>query len=68
MGSIIGNNIFREDDAPLYKRGYTVLLAFNLLGIILFIATKVYYLRRNKERDAIWRGMSEEVSYLPVLP
>lgn len=62
MGSIIGNNIFREDDAPLYKRGYSVLLGLNLLGIILFIATKVYYLRRNEERDTIWRGMSEEVS------
>ncbi|KAL4756807.1 major facilitator superfamily domain-containing protein [Aspergillus foveolatus] len=60
MGSIIGNNIFREDDAPLYKRGYSVLLGMNLLGIILFIATKVYYLRRNKERDTIWKGMSEE--------
>ncbi|CBF74694.1 uncharacterized protein ANIA_04106 [Aspergillus nidulans FGSC A4] len=60
MGSIIGNNIFRENDAPLYKRGYSVLLGLNLLGIILFIATKLYYLRRNKERDTIWKGMSEE--------
>ncbi|KAL4735859.1 major facilitator superfamily domain-containing protein [Aspergillus similis] len=60
MGSIIGNNIFREDDAPLYKRGYSVLLGLDLLGIILFIATKAYYLRRNRERDVIWRGMSEE--------
>ncbi|RDW93492.1 uncharacterized protein DSM5745_00814 [Aspergillus mulundensis] len=59
MGNIIGNSIFRDDDAPLYKRGYSVLLGLNVLGIALLVATKVYYTRRNKQRDAVWAQMSE---------
>ncbi|KAL4793540.1 major facilitator superfamily domain-containing protein [Aspergillus venezuelensis] len=47
MGNIIGNNVFRADDAPLYKRGYSVLLGLNLLGIALF-------------RQVVWRAMSDE--------
>ncbi|KAL4965836.1 major facilitator superfamily domain-containing protein [Aspergillus stella-maris] len=60
MGNIIGNNVFRADDAPLYKRGYSVLLGLNLLGIAMFIATKVYYIRRNEQREVVWKGMSDE--------
>ncbi|KAL4950728.1 major facilitator superfamily domain-containing protein [Aspergillus filifer] len=60
MGNIIGNNVFRADDAPLYKRGYSVLLGLNLLGIAMFVVTKVYYIRRNEQREVVWRGMSDE--------
>ncbi|KAL4780016.1 major facilitator superfamily domain-containing protein [Aspergillus varians] len=60
MGNIIGNNTFRADDAPLYKRGYSVLLGLNLLGIALFIGTKAYYMRKNQQRDKIWATMNEE--------
>ncbi|KAL4810696.1 major facilitator superfamily domain-containing protein [Aspergillus unguis] len=60
MGSIIGNNIFQADDAPLYKRGYSVLLGLNLLGIALFYVTKVYYVKRNQAKDRIWNAMSDE--------
>ncbi|KAL4937219.1 hypothetical protein BDV06DRAFT_232721 [Aspergillus oleicola] len=60
MGNIIGNNVFRADDAPLYKRGFSVLLGLNLLGIGMFIATKVYYIRRNRQNEVVWRGLSDE--------
>ncbi|KAL2826894.1 major facilitator superfamily domain-containing protein [Aspergillus cavernicola] len=60
MGNVIGNNVFRTDDAPRYKRGYSVLIGLNLLGICLFLGTKGYYVWRNRQRDRVWRGMSEE--------
>ncbi|KAL2847219.1 major facilitator superfamily domain-containing protein [Aspergillus pseudoustus] len=60
MGNVIGNNVFRADDAPTYKRGFSVLLGLNLLGIGLFLATKVYYIKRNQYRDRVWARMTEE--------
>ncbi|KAJ0422375.1 major facilitator superfamily domain-containing protein [Aspergillus carlsbadensis] len=60
MGNVIGNNVFRADDAPRYTRGYSVLLGLNLLGIALFLATKVYYVKRNQYRDRVWAGMTDE--------
>lgn len=62
LGSVIGNNIYREDDKPKYRRGNSVLLALNILGIVVFIGTKVYYVSRNRYRDRIWAAMTEEVS------
>lgn len=38
------------------------MLALNLLGIVVFIGTKVYYVSRNRYRDRIWAAMTEEVS------
>ncbi|KAL2822485.1 major facilitator superfamily domain-containing protein [Aspergillus granulosus] len=60
MGNVIGNNVFHADDAPRYKRGFSVLLGLNLLGIALFLATKVYYIKRNRYRDRVWARMTEE--------
>ncbi|PKY01098.1 permease of the major facilitator superfamily [Aspergillus campestris IBT 28561] len=60
LGSVIGNNIYREDDRPKYRRGNSVLLALNLLGIVVFIGTKIYYVSRNRYRDRIWAAMTEE--------
>ncbi|KAL3495459.1 major facilitator superfamily domain-containing protein [Aspergillus germanicus] len=60
MGNVIGNNVFRADDAPRYTRGYSVLLGLNMLGIALFLATKVYYVKRNQYRDRFWARMTDE--------
>ncbi|KAF9895354.1 hypothetical protein FE257_000258 [Aspergillus nanangensis] len=60
LGNIIGNNIYRADDKPKYRRGNTVLLALNILGVLLFLGTKAYYVLRNRQRDRIWASMTEE--------
>lgn len=56
--ALISANIYRADDAPLYKRGNTQLIgvAFGALGMCLF--TKAYYIWRNKLRDRKWKLMS----------
>ena len=63
LGNIIGNNVYRADDKPKYRRGNAILLALNLLGILLFIATKVYYVLRNRYRERVWNSMTEEVRF-----
>ena len=59
-GSIIGQNIYRADDKPLYRRGNKVLIAICAFNIVLFISTKIFYVTVNKRREAIWSSMSIE--------
>ncbi|PWY95419.1 MFS general substrate transporter [Aspergillus sclerotioniger CBS 115572] len=60
LGAIIGNNIYRADDKPKYRRGNSALLGINILAILMFLATKAYYLYRNKQRERVWNAMTEE--------
>ncbi|KAF5497164.1 putative transporter [Colletotrichum siamense] len=55
----IGSN-FVQDDAPLYKRGNRALLGIVCMNLVLYPLVKAYYVYRNKRRDKIWDGMSEE--------
>lgn len=60
VGNVYSANIYRADDAPLYHRGNNALIGINILAIVLFLGTKVYYMWRNKRREAVWGAMSEE--------
>ena len=64
LGNIIGNNIYRADDKPQYRRGNAILLFFNILAIVLFLFTKGYYVWRNQQRSRVWRAMSDDVRLL----
>lgn len=57
---IISSNIYQEDDAPRYRRGNRVLLSFLILNIFLYLGTKMYYMKRNVDRDRKWAVMTEE--------
>ncbi|OHW98791.1 MFS transporter [Colletotrichum incanum] len=56
---IISSNIYRSDDAPLYKRGNRSLLGIVCMNLVLYPLVKSYYVYRNKRRDRTWDGMSE---------
>jgi hypothetical protein len=56
---IIAANIYQKDDAPRYERGNRVLLFLLLINILLYLGTKVYYVKRNDYRDKKWGGMAE---------
>ncbi|RFU34462.1 hypothetical protein B7463_g1869, partial [Scytalidium lignicola] len=59
-GAIIASNIYRASDAPRYKRGDRALVAISATNIALYILTKIYYVWRNKTREAKWSAMTEE--------
>ncbi|KAF4616389.1 hypothetical protein D9613_008670 [Agrocybe pediades] len=59
--SIISANIYRKDDAPMYRRGNSYLIgicAFNVF--ILYPGTKLYYRWRNNQKANIWDAMTNE--------
>ncbi|PQE07718.1 phthalate transporter protein [Rutstroemia sp. NJR-2017a BVV2] len=57
---IIAANIYRDNDAPRYKNGNRTLLLLVFLNIILYIFTKIYYIKRNAYKAALWNAMSDE--------
>ena len=65
-GNIIATNIYREDDAPLYPRGNKILMAIAAFNIFLFYGAKVFYIWRNRVRDAKWDALTaqEKEDYL----
>lgn len=60
LGNICANFIYRNDDKPYYHRGNRNLIIINLLSIVLFLFTKVYYIWRNKQKQRIWNALSPE--------
>ncbi|KAL9618581.1 MAG: hypothetical protein Q9160_006692 [Pyrenula sp. 1 TL-2023] len=60
LSVIISSNVYRDDDKPEYRRGNRVLVAITCLNIVLYAATKAYYVRRNRSKEKRWNAMSEE--------
>ena len=58
--NIIGTNIYRNDDKPLYRRGNKALIAITLYNICLFVGAKVYYVTVNRKRERVWNAMTKE--------
>lgn len=58
--NIISSQIYRADDKPYYYRGNKVLLGIVAWNFLIFIFAKVYYVRKNNQRDRIWGAMSRE--------
>jgi len=78
-GNIVATNIYREDDKPLCKyllpmssniplipvdrRGNKILLGICCGNIVLFYLAKLYYIRRNKARDAVWNALTAQEKF-----
>ncbi|USW49405.1 Putative major facilitator superfamily, MFS transporter superfamily [Septoria linicola] len=60
LGNVAGSNIYRTADSPLYRRGNSILIGLNVIAILIFPATKLYYKARNNKRERRWQSMSEE--------
>lgn len=51
-GNMIGPQVFQTKDAPRYRVGFTVHLAFYIAQILVFFALRVILMRRNAKKDA----------------
>lgn len=49
------------------RRGNTVLVALCVVNIFVYLATKVYYVWRNKTREKRWDTMTREVRFVTCL-
>ncbi|KAI1135563.1 MFS general substrate transporter [Hypoxylon sp. FL0543] len=65
-GVIISSNIYRADDAPLYRRGNAILIGILCLNLLLYVLAKAYYVWRNRVRERKWNAMTfeEKLVYL----
>ena len=59
-GNIIGTNIYRDEDSPLYYQGNKVLVGIAGFNVILFILVKGFYIWRNRVRERQWNTLTPE--------
>lgn len=66
LGRVIYSNIYRDDDAPEYRRGNRTLLAICVMNICLYGLIKTFYVLTNKRRDKKWQALDrkEQLGYL----
>ncbi|KAK5271459.1 hypothetical protein LTR96_003284 [Exophiala xenobiotica] len=59
IGSIVAVNVYRNDDKPYYYRGNKILVGITSANIILFFLAKLYYVKRNQQKERKWNSLSD---------
>jgi hypothetical protein len=52
--------VYQPGDKPYYHRGNRVLIGIVAVEILLFIFTKIYYIKRNEWKERKWSAMTVE--------
>lgn len=60
VGSILATRIFTDADRPFYHRGFGALIGISSFAIVQCWLTKLYYIRRNKQKQAEWDKLTPE--------
>lgn len=60
VGSLIGSQIYRADDAPFYHRGNKVLIAFCVAALVVLIGQNQWLRLLNRRKQRVWDTMTEE--------
>ncbi|KAF2171960.1 hypothetical protein M409DRAFT_18191 [Zasmidium cellare ATCC 36951] len=60
LSNIIGTNVYRNGDKPLYRVGNAALIGVVCWNILLFVAAKIFYVMTNRSRERKWSVMSKE--------
>ncbi|KAJ9652639.1 hypothetical protein H2198_008119 [Neophaeococcomyces mojaviensis] len=59
VGSLIGSQIYRADDAPYYHRGNKVLISFCVVALVALVAQSQWLKVLNKRKEQVWNKMTE---------
>lgn len=57
---IVGSNIYRTDDKPLYHRGNSWLVGVAVGTLLVSMATRQYYVWRNSQKQRRWSALTPE--------
>ncbi len=60
IGSLIGSQIYRADDAPYYYRGNKVLISICALSLVVMLGQRWWLMLLNKRKEKVWGRMDEE--------
>jgi hypothetical protein len=60
LSSLAAANVYQPGDKPYYHRGNRVLIGIVAVEILLFILTKIYYIKRNEWKERKWSAMTVE--------
>ncbi|KAJ7885110.1 allantoate permease [Mycena olivaceomarginata] len=59
--AVIYAQIYRKDDAPMYRRGNRVLIIIACVNVlVVYPGTKTYYMWRNARKAKLWDAMTAE--------
>ncbi|KAJ7322864.1 allantoate permease [Mycena albidolilacea] len=59
--AVIYAQIYRKDDAPMYRRGNRVLIIIACVNVlVVYPGTKAYYMWRNARKAKLWDAMTAE--------
>ncbi|KAI0461099.1 hypothetical protein LJB42_001114 [Komagataella kurtzmanii] len=54
IGGVCGGQILRDNDKPLYKKGFLALIIVDVFSILVLIATFSYYFYKNRKADKLY--------------
>ena len=60
IGSLIGSQIYRADDAPYYYRGNKVLISICALALTVMLGQRWWLMTLNRRKERIWSSMNEQ--------
>lgn len=60
LSSVIGTQVYRTEDKPLYRTGNKVLIGLTVWSFSVFVFAKLYYVRLNRKREERWNVMTTE--------
>lgn len=58
--SVVGSNVYRDDDRPLYHRGNSWLVGVSIAAVLMCLATRQYYIWRNRQKARKWDQLTPE--------
>jgi len=59
IGSLIGSQIYRADDAPYYHRGNKILISFCVIALVAIVAQNQWLKLLNRRKERVWSKMNE---------